>query len=136
MKLSRFTVTLYVLLVFVSGIALGAFGHRLYTVSSVSANPHPGPPEEWRKRYMNEMQTRLTLKPDQIKTLESILDETRVRFHEVRERTRPEFDAIRREQVEKIKAMLSDPQRSEYDKMRAEREAKEKAAGRLPGPGF
>lgn len=135
MKLSRLSVTFYVLLVFCSGIAIGAFAHSLYTVREVSSATNQRP-EEWRKRYMDEMKTRLNLKPEQVKTLGAILDETRVRFHEVRERTRPEFDAIRQQQVEKVKSILDDGQRSEYEKMRAEREAKEKAQGKPPGPGI
>ena len=130
MKLSRLSVCLYVLLIFSSGIALGALGHRLFVVSTVSAKP-----EEWRKQYLTEMQTRLHLRTDQMTNLNAILDETRVRFHEVRERTRPEFDTIKAQQVEKIRTMLDEDQRSEYDKMRQEREAREKAqGGRPPGP--
>ena len=38
MKLTRWTVALYMALVFVCGGVVGAFAHRLYTVSGVSAN--------------------------------------------------------------------------------------------------
>ncbi len=135
MNFSRSSVTLYVLLVFCSGIAIGVFGHSLYTATAVSTATSQKP-EEWRKRYIGEMEARLKLKPEQVKNLGSILDETRVRFHEVRERTKPEFDSIRKQQVDKVKAILDDSQRAEYEKMRAEREAREKAQGHPPGPGL
>ena len=131
MKLSRLAVSLYVLLIFCSGIALGALGHRLYMVTTVSAKP-----EEWRKTYLNEMQTRLHLRSEQLSGLNGILDETRTRFHEVRERTRPEFDAIKAQQIEKVRSLLDEGQRAEYEKMRQEREAREKAQGKPPGPGL
>ncbi len=125
MKLSRIAVSLYALLIFVSGLAVGAFGFRLYTVKSGNANTAHDP-AEWRKRYTAEMQSRLHLAPEQSRKLNEILDETRGRFSEARERLRPEMERIRREQVEKIRSMLSESQRPEYDKMRREREEHEK----------
>ena len=50
MKLTRWTVALYMGLVFVCGGVVGAFGHRLYTVSGVSANVASRNPEEFRKK--------------------------------------------------------------------------------------
>ena len=78
MKLSRAAIALYVSLVFASGAVLGVFGHRLYTVSSVSAKAVRNP-EEFRKRTMAEMQTRLKLTDDQVLKLNAIMDETRAR---------------------------------------------------------
>jgi hypothetical protein len=134
MKLSRLAVSLYALLIFASGIAIGAFGFRLYTVKSVNANTAHDP-AEWRKRYTAEMQSRLHLDQDQSRKLNVILDETRVRFSEARERLRPEMERIRSEQVEKIRSMLSENQRPEYDKMRREREEREKEHAKS-GPGL
>jgi len=135
MRLSKQSVLLYLSLVFLSGIAVGVLGFRLYTVSTVNATT-TRKPEEWRKRYLAEMQTRLHLKSEQVSELNGILDETRTRFHEVRERTRPEFDNIKAQQVNKVRGILDESQRSEYEKMRQEREAREKAEGRPPGPGL
>ena len=134
MKLSRAAVSLYALLIFLSGLAVGAFGFRLYTVKSVNANTAHDP-AEWRKRYTAEMRTRLHLDPDQSRKLNMILDETRVRFSEAHERMRPEMERIRSEQSEKIRSMLTDSQRPEYDKMRRERAEREKHNAK-PGPGF
>jgi hypothetical protein len=132
MKLSRLAVSLYALLIFASGIAVGAFGLRLYTAKSVAANTAHDP-AEWRKRYVAEMQSRLHLDPAQDRKLNEILDETRVRFTEAKERMKPEMERIRNEQVEKIRAMLTDTQRPEYDKMRRERQEREKKQGKSGG---
>jgi hypothetical protein len=134
MRLSKQTVLLYLSLVFISGVAAGVLGHRLYTVNTVNATT-TRKPEEWRKRYLSEMQTRLHLNTEQVSSLNAILDETRTRFHEVRERTRPEFDSIKTQQVNKVRSILDENQRAEYEKMRQERDAREKAEGR-PGPGL
>jgi Spy/CpxP family protein refolding chaperone len=122
MTLSRWKIALYVGLVFVSGALLGAFSHRLYTVSGVSANA-PRNPEEFRKRYMEEMKSRLKLTADQVTKLSVILDETRARVRSTRESIEPEIRKIRDEQQEKVHQILSADQRPEYDKMRQEREA-------------
>jgi Spy/CpxP family protein refolding chaperone len=122
MTFSRWKIAMYVGFVFVSGALLGAFSHRLYTVSGVSANA-PRNPEEFRRRYMEEMKTRLKLTPDQVTQLSAILDETRSRVRSTRESIEPEIRKIREEQQEKVHHILSADQRPEYDQMRKEREA-------------
>ena len=122
MTFSRWKIAMYVGLVFVSGALLGAFSHRLYTVSGVSANA-PRNPEEFRRRYMEEMKTRLKLTSDQVTQLSAILDETRSRVRSTRESIEPEIRKIRDEQQEKVHHILSADQRPEYDQMRKEREA-------------
>src|SRR5690348_12524170 len=52
------TVT-YLALVFVSGVAVGGFGMRLYTLSSVTANVSPRNPDEFRRRYVAELRDKL-----------------------------------------------------------------------------
>ena len=131
MTLSRWKTALYVTLVFASGALLGAFSHRLYTVSAVSANARRNP-EEFRRRYMEEMKSRLKLTPDQVTQLSAILDETRTRVRATRESIEPEIRKIREEQQEKIHQILSADQRPEYDKMRQERDAEIRRRG---GPG-
>ena len=55
------TIALYLLLVFGGGAAVGAFGHRLYTVNDVSATTNRKTPEQYRQAYMAEMKQRLQL---------------------------------------------------------------------------
>jgi hypothetical protein len=134
-KLSRLTIALYLGLIFTSGVVLGVFGHSLYAVTSVSSKSLK--PEELRKKRLAEMQTRMKLSDDQVSKINSIYDETRAKFHEVRERYKPEMDALESAQREKVRAVLSPEQRDEYEKMLKEREQLQKQnGGRGPGPGI
>ncbi len=114
------------LAVFACGIGVGAFGHQYLTERSVSASTRLPSPEEFRKRYLQEMSSRLHLSPAQTDQVRTIMDETRTRFREFREQHKPELDAIQQEQVNRIGKMLNDSQRAEYEKFRAEREAQRK----------
>ena len=83
MRRSTLTTGLYLALLFLSGVAVGIFGHRLYTINSVNASVNPRNPEEFRRRYVAEMRSRLKLTDDQVARLGPILDETRQRHHEL-----------------------------------------------------
>jgi hypothetical protein len=130
MKRAGQSPVLYLLLVFVSGAAVGGFAHRLYTMNTVLAGPAAPKPDDYRREMLKEMRTRLSLSDQQLTQLTSILDDTKSRYHEVKTRwdrqakeaSRPELQAIQAESVQRIKAILSETQRVEYDKFRAERE--------------
>jgi Spy/CpxP family protein refolding chaperone len=121
MRRSTLTTGLYLALLFLSGVAVGIFGHRLYTLNSVNAS-NPRSPEEFRRRYVAEMRKRLNLTDEQVARLGPILDETRQQHHELVDKHRPEFKAIQDEQVKKIRGILTDAQQAEYTTMLAERE--------------
>jgi Spy/CpxP family protein refolding chaperone len=137
MILSRKATVLYSVLIFASGGVLGALTHRLYTVSSVAATTRPsGGADEWRKKYLAEMQSRLHLSSEQNLKLNIYLDETRSRVREAHAKTQPEVEQIKREQREKIKAMLDANQKAEYEKLleeRDQRDRQQKASGHGPG---
>jgi hypothetical protein len=136
MKLSRAAIVLYVGLVFASGAVLGALGHRLYTVSSVSAKTTRNP-EEFRKRVMSEYQSRLKLSDAQVDQLSAIMDETRTRVEDTRQKMKPAYQKIHEEQTDKIRAMLNPDQQTEYEKIRKEREAgREKQQSHAPSQRF
>ncbi|MBI1788047.1 MAG: hypothetical protein HYR60_10930 [Acidobacteria bacterium] len=122
MSRSRLSSAFYVFLVFLSGGVVGAFSHRLYVMNSVKAESGPPSPVEWRKRYVDEMSTRLSLTGDQLTKLNAILDETRERHKELQTRHRPEYRAIQDEQVNQIRGLLTESQRPLYEKLREERE--------------
>lgn len=127
MKRSKLSVVLYLLLVFLSGAVVGALAHRLYVREDVAPRPRPSP-EEFRRRYMEEMRARLKLSDEQVKQIDIILDETRDRY-------RTQMRAIQEEQSARIRAVLNPDQRSEYEKMRQEREERRKRShkeGRSP----
>ena len=126
MKRSSLTIALYVLLVFSGGVAVGGFGHHLYTVKSVSATSTRKSPDDYRRAYMSEMKQRLKLDDTQAVNVEKVLDATRDRYRAFRERTKPEMDQIQTDQTKAIRGILSDEQMREYDRMRAERDARRK----------
>lgn len=133
MSSSRLRVVLYLLLVFASGVVVGALGHRFWALQEVEARPRS--PQEFRRRYVEEMRTRLHLTDEQLRKLNEILDVTDARYREVRERMRPEMNAIQEEHANRVRAILTDEQRVEYEKLRAERERRRKKEGGPPrGP--
>jgi hypothetical protein len=112
---------LYLALLFLSGVAVGVFGYKLYTLDSVRADRRPNP-EEFKRRYIAELRARLALTDVQMNKLGPILDETRKQFHELREKHRPELKAIQDEQTKRIRALLTDSQQAEYTKFLDEHE--------------
>ena len=138
MKFSRGEIALYMGLVFASGAVLGVYGQRLYSASTVSASTtakrQPNT-EEFRKRLLSRMEARLQLTPEQVTQWGLIMDETRGRFEEANARIRPAMQAIRKEENERLRAILSEKQWAEYEKFVQERQEKGKRGGGRP-PGF
>ena len=126
MNRSNLNIALYLLLVFSSGVAVGVFGYHLYAGTPVSAGPSGQKPrmspEEWRRQYLSEMQTRVHLTATQVQDINGILDSTRSLFHEAREKHSLQLKALREDQANRIRAILTDEQRPDYEKLRAERE--------------
>lgn len=137
MKKSSLAITLSMLAVFGSGAVVGALGHRLYMVRTVNAGVPAPPrltPEQWRQKYMGELTSRLKLDQNQVSSINNILDDTRDQYKAVKDRGKTEMEAIHTRQVERISALLSPVQKTEYDKFRDERdrirkEAEKKRAG-------
>ena len=117
-------ISLYVALVFLSGVVLGVFGQRFYAATTVNANV--AKPASFRARYMEESQRRLNLTEPQLTKLMQIFDETRDRMDEVNRRMEPVMTGIRNEQIDKIRAMLTPEQLVEYEKLRKERDERAK----------
>ncbi|HTM14802.1 MAG TPA: hypothetical protein VL127_17900 [Bryobacteraceae bacterium] len=122
MRFTRWTVALYMALVFACGGVVGAFAHRLYTVSGVSANAAQRNPEEFRKRFMADLKARLQLSDDQAAKLGTIMDQTRARFRDVRDKFEPEMQKIREDQRQRISELLSPTQQAEWQKIVEERQ--------------
>lgn len=122
MRPTRWTVALYMALVFVCGGVVGAFAHRLYTVSGVSANVGQRNPEEFRKRFMADLKSRLQLNDDQAAKLGVIMDETRMRVRATRDTIEPELRKIRDDQKQRISELLSPSQQVEWQKIIDERQ--------------
>ena len=115
-------------LVFMSGSVAGGFAYRYYTTSTVQAESAP---KEFRRKYIEQMTSRLHLSPEQVHKVDAVLDATRARYRVVWERSKPEMDAIQADQVRQINALLDGKQQAEYTAFREEREKR-----RRPGPPF
>jgi len=122
MSRTRLSAAVYLVLVFASGILVGAAGNRLYTTTSASANTAPRTPDEWRKRYLEQMKKRVGASDDQITKTSQILDDTRKLFDNVHAKEKQLHDSMYAEQVEEIKAILTPAQQVAFDEWRAERQ--------------
>jgi hypothetical protein len=146
-KLSAF---ISLILVFVSGGVLGAFAFRLYSVpnavspTAAGAAPRKMSPEEFRKNYSATLAKEMKLDPEQVSKLNVILDETHAEYDKIREKSKPEWDALNKErdslaekwrperegiqarQTDKINAILRPDQRPLFTAWRAERDRQRK----------
>jgi hypothetical protein len=127
MKRFNFSIVVYLFLVFLSGVLLGSVGYGLYNARSVSASlkTNPCTADAVRRRYIDDMEGRLKLRPEQVQKLSAILEETHHQFKALREKYKPEVRLIQAGQVERIRLILDDKQRAEYEKVRLEREKAE-----------
>jgi hypothetical protein len=122
MRTIRLPVLVYLTLVFLSGAVVGVLGHRFYAQQTVAARSRPPSPDEMRRQYVEDLRTRLKLRPDQLQRLTEILETTGKRFHETRKKWEPELRAIQEDQANQIRTMLDPGQQAEYEKMRKERD--------------
>jgi hypothetical protein len=128
MPKSRLSAFISLMLVFLSGALVGAVGHRLYMVNTVTtaARPTRPSPEEMRKRQVEDVRTRLKLDDQQVAQYNAILDTTRQQFDQLHDKLNSEGRSIHDQQVEKVNAILRADQKPLYEKWRAEREAERK----------
>src|SRR5690349_25104589 len=125
---SRFSVALYLVLVFFSGALVGGFAYRLYSANTVSATASRRPdPVEWRKRYMDEMRTQVHTDADQEAQINQILDETGAGFAKIRGQEKQRYQDEQNAQIARIFQLLRPDQRPLYTRLRAERESRRKA---------
>lgn len=117
MKRSGLSTALYVLMVFLSGFVLGGFAHRLYTMNAVRADS----PDEYRRRYIDQLRSRLGLTDDQTAKVDAVLSETKTRYRQFNAQHKDELKAIQEQQVNKIRSLLSPEQQVEYERFREER---------------
>ena len=133
----KWSAFLSVLLVFLSGTALGTLGYRWYAVNAAPAERGrepgargPRDPVEVRKHIVAEMTDAVKLTPGQVAKLSDILDNTRERFEQVHHEMNAKGKAIWRDQVDQVNAILTPEQRPLYQQLRdkhtREHEAREK----------
>jgi len=127
--ISRSTIFFYMALVFTSGLAVGGFGFRLYNnVATVSAKTKSvtRSPEEYRKQSMEELRKKLSLTDQQVAEWNKSLDENDAEIRKVQEETRPLMRALHEKHVARVHSFLSKEQGEGYDKILAERDARQK----------
>jgi hypothetical protein len=123
MSRSRISIALYLFLVFGSGILVGIVSNRLYSTSTASANAAaPGTMNEFRKRYLDGMRTKVGVNEQQIVEITKTLDETKRKFDALAAQEQPLHDRIQQEHIDEVKALLTSQQIAAYDNWRAERE--------------
>lgn len=144
MNLSSKTVALYMGLIFASGAVVGVLGDRLYNSNqqvaeqaTQNADTKEGKgrgrrpsPEEFRRGYLSFMQRRLELSDEQVSDLNLVLDDTQNRMDLLMRGTVPQQRSIWEEQNQKIRALLSNTQLTEYEQMIAEREDRDRDRNR------
>jgi len=128
MKRWNAPIALYLFLVFVSGAVVGALGYRVYSPPSARATRISR--DAWRKQYVNEMQTRINLTPDQMQKVNAILDDTDAKFTAAREEHDHIIEKIRDEHRAELRAIMTPEQLPKYEQFRADRDARSKAANK------
>ncbi len=113
-KRHQLTAVLFALLLFGTGVAVGALGHRLYSSNVVNAKST----DDFRQRYLSEMETKLKLTADQKTRLEAIMDQTKAKYRAMR----PMMAKIKQEHIDEVRSILTPEQRPEYEHLVAEHE--------------
>lgn len=121
MKRNQWAAAILSLLLFLSGAAVGALGHRYYTSRTVQASTVA---ETFRAHYIEDMRTKVGVTDAQLKQIESILDDTKAKYKVVRDQFRPQMLAIKNEQIARVKGVLTPAQIPVYERLIAEHEKK------------
>ena len=103
---------LWLLVVFLSGTAVGAVAYRLYTVKKVSADVVPPAakrlsPQEFRQKYVEDLRTKLKLDDTQVQKLGAILDDTKVSFDAERKRNQTAMKQLHEGQIASVRSILT-----------------------------
>ena len=128
MPKSKLSALFSLLLVFSSGVLVGAVAHRLYSVPSVNGVLRDQPqrkmdPEEVRKHIVEETRREVKLDDQQINRLNENYDRTREQFDQLHKKMNSEGQAIRDAQTAEIKAILRPDQMALFDQLQAKRQA-------------
>jgi hypothetical protein len=124
MPKTKLSALLSLLLVFASGILVGAVAYRLYMVRTVAmAPPAPRPsPEEVRRHIVTEMRDRVKLDDQQVQQLNLIFDHTRQEFDALHKKGSQESRAIWDRQRDQVQALLRPDQIPLYEQYQKERD--------------
>jgi uncharacterized membrane protein len=124
MKRWNLPIALYLFVVFISGAVVGALGYRTYNPPSASSNARN--PDEWRKQYLKEIEGRVGLTEDQVQKVVTMLDDTRTRFHEARDKHNEAVKQIGEEYRAGVRSILTTEQQPKYEQFVRERDQRNK----------
>ncbi|MGH9789449.1 MAG: hypothetical protein ACRD4U_12195 [Candidatus Acidiferrales bacterium] len=106
----------FLLAVFVLGAAAGVLGTMWATKTGLAAGSS-GPSKFARQGAMEWLTNELKLTAEQQQQLGPILDETAAGYEAIRERVRPEYDQVRQQSREKIRAILTPEQKARFEEL-------------------
>ena len=106
------------------GVILGA--SVATTVVSRKLAAGPPSPKDVRHRMMDTFKTRLELNPGQAEKLQSIFEEAHQQFRQLHQTVKPQFDTIRDQMRSRIREILDDRQKKEFELMVQEFDKREK----------
>ncbi len=132
MSLSRVKAVLLMSIVFLLGAIAGA-SLGTAVVSRKFASPTEVSQKPGKQKFIDKLNARVHLSEPQKERLQVILDETHLRFSELHESVKPQFEAIRNHMRDRIREQLDTAQKQEfevmveeYDKCRAQNRARGK----------
>jgi len=106
----------FLMAVFVLGAAAGVLGTMWATRTGLAATS--GPPSKFSKQgAMEWLNTELKLTAEQQQQLGVILDETASGYEAIRERVRPEYDQVRQQSRDRIRAILTPEQKARFEEL-------------------
>lgn len=110
-----------VIAVFLLGIALGALGMYYWGGRVLANRSH---------HFFEDMTHEVGLTPDQQKQIEVIIQDTRGKFQAIDDQTRPQYDQVRQQARDRIRAFLTPEQQPKFEdfvrRVDEERKKKEK----------
>jgi hypothetical protein len=113
---------LWLLLVFASGVTIGAVGHRYFQEDPVSARAPQRPSrDELRRGFLENLRTRVGVSEDQISRIIEILDRGRANADEHKAAMDREIRHMQEAVAAEIRAVLTPEQVVRYEQWREER---------------
>lgn len=112
-------------IVFVLGILAGV-GGTLVVSPLVHRNQQHHDPRQDRQRFIDHMQKLLDMTPQQTVQFSAILQETTERWDALHRQVEPQFEAIRQQQRDKVRAMLTPGQVQKFNEFVAQFDAHRK----------
>ena len=126
---AKFKAFILVVVVFALGLVLGASLATTFVSRKLAA---AGPPSQRDVHHhmMDTFKTRLALSPVEEQKLQVIFDDAHQQFKALHATVKPQFDAIRSQMRDRIREILDDKQKKEFEVMVQEFDRREKERNR------